>query len=744
MFRCQICALRPVNDGHDRRRWADARENPDDRARRVPPIEPILRVGACRSRVISEHIRRLALALLALGLLALAPATPAVASSPQTGDASTSTTAESSAPPTVEEQSTTPSQATGPSGSTSTSGGQPTTSSASESPGVQSQAQQQSQEPQPVRESPRSQPVHPHPTVAGAPRTAPGAGVAPGPSALAPPPPPSALSSLTLPGESQQLSFFLNLFRTPPFLLPIYLAAGERYGVPWQVLAAINEVESDYGYDLGRSSAGAEGWMQFMPEEWLAYGVDANGEGVRDPYNPADAIFASARYLAAADVAHNLRGAIYAYNHSSSYVESVMLRARLLAAAPQPLIGGLAAIVAGLFPVEGDGPHTTTAVWTGSPRSGDQAAGSASAPPTTTSPSAPPPQLAATAGTRARTVGGVTIAAAGGARVVAVQNAQVVRTGHSARLGRFIELRDAYGDLYTYAQLGRVLKSYVAPRGSGSTPSERAGRAQAPRSPSAPLRAGAWIASATPIGIVASSALGAQSQFLFEIHPAGAGPIDPRPVLQAWQLLDETRGSPKPGTTPLFGPGASEALIQEIQLIGEPQLETDLLSDPRVRINTCGRADIAAGRVDRRVLSALYFLVASGLTRPCPSCAADTAARHRPRASASTPPATPSRSRRSTAQGSVKARSPNSPHAACSRSRARRRQVRSSVRCACPAAPRRRSAAALRTVWTSASARPCRRTPPAPPRPQPRRQRPRVRLRRRLVRSRSCLARPRA
>jgi membrane-bound lytic murein transglycosylase B len=148
-----------------------------------------------------------------------------------------------------------------------------------------------------------------------------------------------------VPGESQVLDFFLDMYRTPPFLLPIYLAAGERYGVPWQVLAAINEVESDYGYDLGVSSAGAEGWMQFLPAEWLAYGVDANGAGVRDPYNPADAIFATARYLAAAGASHDLRGAIYAYNHSSSYVESVLLHSQLIAGTPQSLISGLTAIV---------------------------------------------------------------------------------------------------------------------------------------------------------------------------------------------------------------------------------------------------------------------------------------------------------------------------------------------------------------------------------------------------------------
>ena len=108
--------------------------------------------------------------------------------------------------------------------------------------------------------------------------------------------------------------------------------------------------------------------MQFLPEEWLVYGVDANGAGLRDPYNPADAIFAAARYLAAAGAARDLRGAIYAYNHSSSYVESVILRTRLLAATPQPLISGLTAIVAGRFPVEGGEPHAATAVWTKSAR----------------------------------------------------------------------------------------------------------------------------------------------------------------------------------------------------------------------------------------------------------------------------------------------------------------------------------------------------------------------------------------
>ncbi len=99
----------------------------------------------------------------------------------------------------------------------------------------------------------------------------------------------------------------LDFFRIPLFLLPIYKAAAFQYDVPWQVLAAINEVETDYGTDLSVSTAGAVGWMQFMPATWLHYGVDATDAGYADPYNPVDAVFAAARYLHAAGASHNLR-----------------------------------------------------------------------------------------------------------------------------------------------------------------------------------------------------------------------------------------------------------------------------------------------------------------------------------------------------------------------------------------------------------------------------------------------------
>ena len=137
----------------------------------------------------------------------------------------------------------------------------------------------------------------------------------------------------------------------PPFLLPIYQAAGTAYGIPWQVLAAINEVETDYGRDLSVSSAGAEGWMQFLPAEWAQYGVDANGDGFKDPYNPADAIFAAARYLRAAGGDTNIRAAVYSYNHSQAYVDSVMLRAQLLGGTPPELLGAITGLTESRFPV---------------------------------------------------------------------------------------------------------------------------------------------------------------------------------------------------------------------------------------------------------------------------------------------------------------------------------------------------------------------------------------------------------
>ena len=104
----------------------------------------------------------------------------------------------------------------------------------------------------------------------------------------------------------------------------IWQAAGNTYGIPWEVLAAINKVETNFGQNLGPSSAGAVGWMQFMPSTWARWGVDANGDGVADPDNPTDAIFSAARYLAGCGGQFDIARAVYCYNHASWYVNEVL------------------------------------------------------------------------------------------------------------------------------------------------------------------------------------------------------------------------------------------------------------------------------------------------------------------------------------------------------------------------------------------------------------------------------------
>lgn len=122
----------------------------------------------------------------------------------------------------------------------------------------------------------------------------------------------------------------VNGLNPPAFLIPIYESAGQRYHVPWQILAAINSIETDYGRDLSVSSAGAIGWMQFMPATWQQYGVAADGHSLPNPYSPQDAIFSAAHYLAANGAAQNLPKAIFAYNHAAWYVAEVIWRAQII------------------------------------------------------------------------------------------------------------------------------------------------------------------------------------------------------------------------------------------------------------------------------------------------------------------------------------------------------------------------------------------------------------------------------
>jgi murein DD-endopeptidase MepM/ murein hydrolase activator NlpD len=251
-------------------------------------------------------------------------------------------------------------------------------------------------------------------------------------------------------------NFFIEKFRIPPFLLPIYQAAGIQYGVRWEVLAAINEIETDYGRNLNISSAGALGWMQFMPATWESYGVDANGDGEKDPFNPVDAIFAAARYLRAAGADTDLYQAIFAYNHADWYVESVLMRARVIGGLPADLVGSLTGLTQGRFPVAARATYAGALRHRGATKRvavGQNAA-----------------QVVESDDTRRA----IHIFSRRGAPVVAVNDGRVVRMGHSRKLGTHIEIQDAYGNTYLYSGLAKLAKAYPYPKQRKATRRELA------------------------------------------------------------------------------------------------------------------------------------------------------------------------------------------------------------------------------------------------------------------------------
>ena len=465
-------------------------------------------------------------------------------------------------------------------------------------------------------------------------------------------------------------NFFIGHFAIPPFLLSIYQAAGIQYGVPWEILAAINEIETDYGRNLNVSSAGARGWMQFMPASWRAYGVDANEDGRKDPYNPVDAIFAAARYLKAAGAEEDLRRAIFAYNHANWYVDSVLDRARFIAGLPSDLVGSLTGLTQGRSPIAGRITYTHR-------------------------PAGAPPRRE------------LRIDAAAGAPVVAVQDGRIMRIGRSPRLGRFVVLRDAYGNTYTYAHLGRLARNVLvakeqlpsrptavrtplaaptadpAPSAPASAGSNRraaaaAGAANgatatgasdgAPAASAAPavaakerlfanpgrsrslesggrrqildasfalpaaanlrsyfagdvglerdelelkpMFAGRRVIAGTILGRVGSTSTGSAPHVRFSIRPPGKGvpQIDPEPFIEGWRLLESTSIFRARGAAAVAG-----GSIGQILLMSKETLTKRVLANPAIEIYACGRRDIAAGIVDRRVLATLEFLAANGL-----------------------------------------------------------------------------------------------------------------------------------
>lgn len=117
-------------------------------------------------------------------------------------------------------------------------------------------------------------------------------------------------------------------------LLSYYREAEATFGVPWEVLAAVNLVETGMGRIRGTSVAGAQGPMQFIPATWDAFGA---GGDINDPH---DAIMGAARYLA-----HNGGGsgdidnALWNYNHSWRYVDGVKQYASVMTDDPAAFNG---------------------------------------------------------------------------------------------------------------------------------------------------------------------------------------------------------------------------------------------------------------------------------------------------------------------------------------------------------------------------------------------------------------------
>ncbi len=456
-------------------------------------------------------------------------------------------------------------------------------------------------------------------------------------------------------------NFFIDKFRIPPFLIPIYEAAGIQYGVPWQALAAINEIETDYGRNLGVSSAGAIGWMQMLPATWQQYGVDANNDGVKDPYNPQDAIFAAARFLRAAGAEQNLRGALYAWSPAPWYVDSVLLRARLIGGLPADLLSSLTGLTDGTFPV---GAASTYA---------DDVAEAASlarrrTPSTTAAASAPE--------------AAVKIYSRVGAPVVAVKDGVIADVGESAALGKYVALRDAAGNTYTYSGLKIVPALYAVPKAPSpaSVPATRyaplpsdpapqspatAGHQTTPPLPAVaaltaprllatgtpaasgaapridafthtyglpraeadlkPLIAGARVNAGAILGRVGVTDPTGAPHLRFQIRPAGVGSplIDPKPILDGWKLLESTSAYRAAALAPLVGPGASNPSIGQLLLESKSQLEQQVLADPSIDIYPCGRTAVQSGLVDQRALAPLALLSAAGLKPtvsglPCP------------------------------------------------------------------------------------------------------------------------------
>jgi hypothetical protein len=419
-------------------------------------------------------------------------------------------------------------------------------------------------------------------------------------------------------------NFLIDSFEIPPFLLPIYQACGTEYGIPWEVLASINKIETAFGTNMGPSSAGAIGWMQFLPSSWEAFGVDANGDGRKDPYNPVDAICAAANYLKLGGGSDDLYNAIFSYNHADWYVQEVLLYARAYGKLPADLVGSLTGLTEGAhFPVAADASYaddlSAREALARSAPGADDAYGSAG-------------EVISASPTRR----GINIFAAEGAPVVAVNDGVIEKIGKSEELGNYVVLQDAYGNRYTYAQLGQIVRDHrtvVMPTGKEKRVPvdtenmrprlralpERAGDEQQSASVAevdvgasndGTLEEGSKVIAGTVLARIGVSEDGVDPHINFSIRPAGRGAprIDPKPILDGWKLLEATAIYRAHGKNPFADKLGSAGVL----LLSKEALQRRVLADNQLEISECDRIEIRGGQIDRRLLATLAYLSERG------------------------------------------------------------------------------------------------------------------------------------
>jgi hypothetical protein len=381
-----------------------------------------------------------------------------------------------------------------------------------------------------------------------------------------------ALSSLDI-GDGAST---LEELEVPTALLPVYQACGTRYGISWEVLAAINKIETGFGTDLGTSGAGAEGWMQFLPQSWKEWGIDADGDGKAETTDPVDAICSAARYLAASGGETDIYDAVYAYNHADWYVKEVLADARRYERVAANLVDSLTELSDGAtFPVGGKSSFyvageaaealSTGGEWAGEAviSSGEGEAASSEA---TEGGEAEGEVEGASAAKTA------TIEAEAGAKVLAVAGGTVTKAGENEELGRYVVLKDAYGDRFVYSGLGKVK-----------------------------VGAGDEVTEGDVLGTAGETAVG------FSARPDASTAVDPTELLELWK---------QGGVGKVYGvdaEGASKGTkaIRSL-LMSATTLKREVLADESLELPKCVRKAVEANGLQRQSLAALEYLTGRG------------------------------------------------------------------------------------------------------------------------------------